>query len=76
MANKIIGGCVRTPCPDAFCRNNDWIKNLRVLRSRVLPFGNYVEHQEREVSTIMDSEIGNNKTSSGKYRVQHAPHSS
>ena len=23
MANKTIGGCVRTPCPDAFCRYND-----------------------------------------------------
>ncbi|RVW81204.1 hypothetical protein CK203_041092 [Vitis vinifera] len=20
MANKTIGGCIRTPCPDAFCR--------------------------------------------------------
>ena len=23
MANKTIGGCVRTPCPDVFCRYND-----------------------------------------------------
>ena len=22
MADKTIGGCVRTPCPDAFCRND------------------------------------------------------
>ena len=51
MANKIIGGCIRTPYPDVFCRYNDWIKNLYGLRSRVHPFGNYVEHQEREVST-------------------------
>ena len=28
MANRIIGGCIRTPCPDVFCRYNDWIKNL------------------------------------------------
>ena len=38
-------------CP--FCRYNDWIKNLFWLRSRIHPFGNYVEHQEREVSTKM-----------------------
>ena len=51
MTNKTIGGCIRTPCPDVFCRYNDWIKNLCGLRSRVHPFGNYVEHQEHEVST-------------------------
>ena len=47
MTNKIIGGCIR----NAFCRYNDWIKNLCGLRSHVRPFNNYVEHQEREVST-------------------------
>ena len=51
MANKTIGGCVRTPCPDVFCRYNDWIKNLFWLRSRIHPSGNYVEHQEREAPT-------------------------
>ena len=43
MADKTIGGCVRTPCPDAFCRN-DWTRNLYWLRSCVHPFGNYVDH--------------------------------
>ena len=57
MANKTIGGCVRTPCPDAFCRYKDWIKNLFWLRSRIHPFGNYVEHQEREVSTVLTKDI-------------------
>ena len=57
MANKTIGGCVRTPCPDVFCRYIVWIKNLYWLRSRVHPFGNYVEHQEREVSTTMASQL-------------------
>ena len=52
MANKTIGGCVRTPHPDAFCRWNDWIKNLYWLRSCVHPFGNYVDHQGRETSTL------------------------
>ncbi|KAL6310845.1 hypothetical protein AAG906_036902 [Vitis piasezkii] len=32
MANKTIGGCVRTPCPDAFCRgeedNFEWRKAI------------------------------------------------
>ena len=50
MADKIIGGCVRTPCPDAFCRN-DWTRNLYWLRSYVHPFGNYVDHQGRETLT-------------------------
>ena len=50
MADKIIGGCVRTPCPDAFCRN-DWTRNLYWLRSCVHPFGNYVDHQGRETLT-------------------------
>ena len=53
MANKTIGGCVRTPCPDAFCRYNDWIKNLCRLRSRVHPFSNCVDRQGREVSTLL-----------------------
>ena len=51
MAEKTIRGCVRTPHPDAFCRWNDWIKNLYWLRSCVHPFGNHVDHQERETST-------------------------
>ena len=52
MANKTIGGCIRTPRPDAFFAGiNDWIKNLFWLRSRIHPFDNYVEHQEREVTT-------------------------
>ena len=50
MADKTIGGYVRTPCPDAFCRC-DWIKNLYRLRSYVHPFGNYMDHQGREAST-------------------------
>ena len=50
MADKTIGGCVRTPCPDAFCRN-DWTRTLYWLRSCVHPFGNYVDHQGREAST-------------------------
>ena len=53
MADKTIGGCVRTPRPDAFCRWDDWIKNLYWLRSCVHPFGNYVDHQQREASTNM-----------------------
>ena len=51
MADKTIGGCVRTPCPNAFCRWNDWIKNLYWLRLCVHPFGNYVDHQGCEAST-------------------------
>ena len=54
MADKTIGGCVWTPCLDAFCRC-DWIKNLYGLRSYVHLFGNYVDHQGREASTIMSS---------------------
>ena len=50
MADKTIGGCDRTPCPDAFCRN-DWTRNLYWLRSCVHTFGNYVDHQGREAST-------------------------
>ena len=51
MADKTIGGCIRTPRPDAFCRWNDLIKNQYWLRSRVHPFGNHVDHQGREAST-------------------------
>ena len=35
MANKTIGGCVRTPCPDAFCRCNHWIKNPLCVENHV-----------------------------------------
>ena len=52
MANKTIRGCVRTPCPDVFCRYDDWIKNLCGLRSLVHPFSNCVDRQGLEVSTI------------------------
>ena len=38
MVDKTIGGCVRTPRPDAFCRWNDWIKNIYWLRSCIHPF--------------------------------------
>ena len=34
MANKTIGGCVRTPCPDNFCRI-DWARNHPWLKARV-----------------------------------------
>ena len=51
MADKTIGGCVRTPYPDAFCRN-DWTRNLYWLKLCVHPFGHYVDHQGREASTI------------------------
>ena len=50
MADKTIGGCVQTSCPDAFCRN-DWTRTLYWLRSCFHPFGNYVDHQGREAST-------------------------
>ena len=36
MANKTIGGCVRTPRPNVFCRN-DWTRNLYWLRACVHP---------------------------------------
>ena len=52
MVDKTIGGCVRTPRPDVFCRWNDWIKNLYWLRSCAHPFGNYVDHQGRAASTV------------------------
>ena len=35
MANKTIGGCVRTPCPDAFGRCNHWIKNPLCVENHV-----------------------------------------
>ena len=35
MANKTIGGCVRTPCPDAFCRYNRLIKNPLCVENHV-----------------------------------------
>ena len=53
MADKTIGGCVQTPCPDAFCRN-DWTRNLYWLRSCIHSFGNYVDHQGREASTLLN----------------------
>ena len=37
--------------PDAFCRNN-WTRNVYWLRSCVHPFGNYVDYQGREASTL------------------------
>ena len=52
MDDKTIGGCIRTPCLDAFCRYYDWIKNLYWLSSCVHPFGNYVDYQGRKASTV------------------------
>ncbi|WJZ96220.1 hypothetical protein VitviT2T_014926 [Vitis vinifera] len=37
------------------CRNDDWIKNLYELRSRVYPSVNYLDHQRREVTTLAPS---------------------
>ena len=34
MADKTIGGCVRTPRPEAFCRD-DWTRSLSWLRACV-----------------------------------------
>ena len=34
MADKTIGGCVRTPCPDTFCRD-DWTRTLSWLKACV-----------------------------------------
>ncbi|RVX18811.1 hypothetical protein CK203_006876 [Vitis vinifera] len=45
------------------CRNDDWIKNLYELRSRVHPSGNYVDHQRHEVAPSHRKEtVGKRKT--------------
>ena len=52
MANKIIGGCVRTPCLDAFLQVRPLNQEPFVCwESRVHPSSNHVDHRMREATT-------------------------
>ena len=52
MANNIIGGCIRTPCPDAFLQVQTLNQEPLVCwESRVHPSSSNAAHLIREVTT-------------------------